>query len=114
MRAFITHALWIFLAGWIPVSSFGQDGKLARARDEKKVVVYNTTTVPDMQRIVEGFKKKYSFLEVADDDLLEIYIERAHEVFHEIVRKRPAGVHFFEGHGNSLGLKAADDYRQAA
>lgn len=64
MRAHIIRAVWIFIVAVLPVSSPAQDGKVAKARDEKKVVVYNTTTVPDMQKIVEGFRKRYPFLEV--------------------------------------------------
>ena len=62
--------LIVFLWAWVvilflpPFPASGQDQKLAKARDEKKVVVYNTTTVPDMQKIIEGFRKKYPFLEV--------------------------------------------------
>ncbi|MBI2985936.1 MAG: extracellular solute-binding protein [Deltaproteobacteria bacterium] len=58
--------LWAWVVVLLPVSflAWAQDARLAKARDEKKVVVYNTTTVPDMQRIVEGFHKKYPFLEV--------------------------------------------------
>lgn len=48
----------------LPAPSRAQEGRPAKARDEKRVVVYNTTTVPDMQRIIEGFRKKYPFLEV--------------------------------------------------
>ncbi len=44
--------------------SRAQDSKLARAGDEKKVVIYSVMTAPDMQRIIEGFRKKYPFLEV--------------------------------------------------
>ena len=37
---------------------------VAKAKEEKKVVLYHTTTVPDTQKIVDGFHKKYPFLEV--------------------------------------------------
>lgn len=37
---------------------------LAGAQGEKRVVVYHTTTVPDTQRIIQGFKKKYPFADV--------------------------------------------------
>ena len=58
--------LWggvLFLAQ-LQFPAWGQDARLAKARDEKKVVVYNTTTVPDMQKLIDGFHKKYPFLEV--------------------------------------------------
>ena len=64
MRSWIKCTLWIFLLSCLPWPAAAQDGKLAKAREEKKVVVYNTTTVPDMQKIIDGFKKKYPFLEV--------------------------------------------------
>lgn len=63
MKTFIVSGLALILAH-LPIPSWAQDAKLARARDEKKIVVYNTTTVPDMQKIIEGFRKKYPFLEV--------------------------------------------------
>ena len=37
---------------------------LSLAQKERKVVVYNTTTAPDMAAIAQGFKKKYPFAEV--------------------------------------------------
>src|SRR4029434_2217233 len=37
---------------------------VAKAKEEKKVVLYHTTTVPDTHKIVDGFHKKYPFLEV--------------------------------------------------
>jgi len=64
MRSWIKCTLWIFLLSCFPLAAPAQDGRLAKAREEKKVVVYNTTTVPDMQKIIDGFKKKYPFLEV--------------------------------------------------
>ena len=48
----------IFLWGWVlflaqlQFPAWAQDQKLAKAKDEKKVVVYNTTTVPDMQKLI--------------------------------------------------------------
>lgn len=53
-----------FMLVWLPGACWAQDGRVAKARAEKRVVVYNTTTVPDMQRIIEGFRKTYPFLEV--------------------------------------------------
>ena len=55
---------WIVLLACWSLPAFAQDAKLAKAKEEKKVVVYNTTTVPDMQKIIEGFKKKHPYLEV--------------------------------------------------
>ena len=39
-------------------------GFAAKAKEEKKVVLYHTTTVPDTQKIIEGFKRRYPFLDV--------------------------------------------------
>jgi hypothetical protein len=55
-----------------------------------------------------------TFLQIADDDLLQVDGEGAHEVLHQIMRQGAAGVHFFQGHGNSLSLKSSDDDRQAS
>src|SRR4029077_18039743 len=37
---------------------------VSKAKTEKKVVLYHTTTVADTQKIIDGFRKKYPFLEV--------------------------------------------------
>lgn len=68
----MAQELRLILFFWVGIVSLllpsfparGQDQRSAKARDEKKVVVYNTTTLPDMQKLVEGFRKKYPFLEV--------------------------------------------------
>src|SRR3990172_2062247 len=62
MRSWIKCALWIFLLRCFPWPAAAQDGKLAKAREEKKVGVYKTTTIPDMQKIIYGFKKKIYLL----------------------------------------------------
>ena len=64
MRLILFLWAWVVILFSLSLPALAQDQKLARARDEKKVVVYNTTTVPDMQKIIEGFHKKYPFLEV--------------------------------------------------
>ena len=45
-------------------TSGAADNLLAKVREEKKVVLYNTTNIPDTQKIVEGFRKLYPYLEV--------------------------------------------------
>ncbi|TAK08625.1 extracellular solute-binding protein [bacterium] len=64
MKTFVILSGLALILAHLSIPSWAQDAKLAKARDEKKVVVYNTTTIPDMQRIIEGFRKKYPFLEV--------------------------------------------------
>jgi iron(III) transport system substrate-binding protein len=55
--------LSLFPLGFLQSRVDAQD-LLSKAREEKKVVLYHTTTVPDTQKIVEAFKKKHPFLEV--------------------------------------------------
>ncbi|MBI4528039.1 MAG: extracellular solute-binding protein [Deltaproteobacteria bacterium] len=64
MRFLIKVMASLALLLCVPAPSRGQDARLAKAREERKVVVYNTTTVPDMQRLSDEFRKKYPFLEV--------------------------------------------------
>ncbi|MGH7847983.1 MAG: ABC transporter substrate-binding protein [Candidatus Binatia bacterium] len=45
-------------------SRLGAQDLVSKAKEEKKVVLYHTTTVPDTQKIIEGFKKKHPSLEV--------------------------------------------------
>lgn len=65
--------------------AWAQESNLAKAREEKKVVVYNTTTVPDMQRMIEAFRKKYPFLEV------ESFRSAGERLFQKIVTESRAG-----------------------
>lgn len=44
-------------------ASFAQD-RLANAKIEKKLVLYHSPNVPDTQKILEGFRNKYPFIEV--------------------------------------------------
>lgn len=64
MKQLIVRFAVVLVLTHFPASAWAQEPKLAKAREEKKVVIYNTTTVPDMQRIIEGFRKKYPFVEV--------------------------------------------------
>ncbi len=85
MRAFIIGgAVCLFFVVCIPS---GSQAQVSKARDEKKVVVYNTTTVPDMQKIVEGFRKKYPFLEV------ESFRSTGERLIEKIVTEVRAGRH---------------------
>ena len=72
VKPFVVVSGLALILVYLPVPSWAQDAKLARASDEKKVVVYNTTTVPDMQKIIEGFRKKYPFLEKEFDDIFGV------------------------------------------
>jgi len=36
----------------------------SKAKTEKKLVLYHTTTVADTQKIIDSFRKKYPFIEV--------------------------------------------------
>ncbi len=87
MRAFIRRVVWVFLLACVPVTSQAQDAKIAKARDERKVVIYNTTTVPDMQSIVEAFKKRYPFLEV------ESFRSTGERLIEKIITEVRAGRH---------------------
>jgi iron(III) transport system substrate-binding protein len=58
-RVFVSWMLALFLCSVVEAQDL-----VAKAKEEKKVVVYHTTTVPDTQKIVDGFHKKYPFLEV--------------------------------------------------
>lgn len=64
MRFPIKSVVFLTLLVCVPAPSRGQDARITKAREERKVVVYNTTTVPDMQKISEAFRKKYPFLVV--------------------------------------------------
>ena len=64
MSFLIKSLAWFVLLVCVPAPLRGQDARVAKAREERKVVVYNTTTVPDMQKISDAFRKKYPFLEV--------------------------------------------------
>lgn len=60
---------FVYLAAAASVAIFSSpsgaaDNLLAKAREEKKVVLYNTTNIPDTQKILEGFRKIYPYIEV--------------------------------------------------
>ena len=57
--AFITTTLLALVA-----RVDGAEDPMALAQKEKKVVVYHTSTNPDMFAMAAGFKKKYPFAEV--------------------------------------------------
>src|SRR4051812_36117994 len=44
--------------------AWAAEDALSVAQKEKKVVVYNTTTAPDMAAVAQGIKKKYPFADV--------------------------------------------------
>jgi len=58
---------------------------VAKAKEERKVVLYHTTTVPDTQKIIEGFKKKHPFLDV------EAYRATGEKLMQKIVTEVKAG-----------------------
>ena len=60
------------------------------------------------------FGIKNAFLQIGDDDLLQVNGKGAHEILHQVMGQRPAGMHFLQGHGNGLRLKTTDHDRQAA
>ena len=45
---------------------------------------------------------------------MEVNAEGHHEVLHQVVRERPAGLHPFQRNGNGLGFKTAYDYGKTA
>ena len=45
-------------------SELAAEDLVSKAKTEKKLVLYHTTTVADTQKIIDGFRKKYPFLEV--------------------------------------------------
>ena len=71
-----------------------------------------------LHRVMLAYAKKFgiedTFLEVAYDDLLEINVECIHEILHQVVSERPAGVHLFKSHRDGLGFKTAYNYREPA
>ncbi len=85
MRFPIKSLACLVLLVCVPALSQGQDARVAKAREERKVVVYNTTTVPDMQTISEAFRKKYPFLEV------ESYRSAGERLIQKIVTEVRAG-----------------------
>ncbi|MGH7771381.1 MAG: ABC transporter substrate-binding protein [Candidatus Binatia bacterium] len=58
---------------------------LPKAQEEKKVVLYHTTNVPDTQKILEGFRKRYPLLEV------ETYRATGEKLFQKIITEVRAG-----------------------
>ena len=85
MRFPIKSVACLVLLVCAPAPSRGQDARVAKAGEERKVVVYNTTTVPDMQRISEAFRKKYPFLEV------ESYRSAGERLIQKIITEVRAG-----------------------
>lgn len=85
MRFPIKSVACLVLLVCFPGPSRGQDTRVAKAKEERKVVVYNTTTVPDMQKISEAFRKKYPFLEV------ESYRSAGERLIQKIITEVRAG-----------------------
>lgn len=56
-------SLWVgfVLAPWNLLEA---EDLVSKAKEEKRIVLYHTTNVPDTQRILEGFRKRYPFIEV--------------------------------------------------
>ena len=92
MRRIIFLWGWVLFLSQLPFPAWGQDARLAKARDEKKVVVYNTTTVPDMQKLIEGFHKKYPFLEV------ESFRSNGERLLQKIFTEARAGRYFADAY----------------
>jgi iron(III) transport system substrate-binding protein len=84
----LREVLGVFVA-WlsvlIPSSSLEAQDLLSKAKEEKKVVLYHSTTVSDTQKIIDGFRKKYPFLEV------ETYRGSAEKLLHKVVTEVKAG-----------------------
>lgn len=57
---------WMLAAGVISLSSpaYAADNLLTKAREEKKVVFYNTPSINETRQILEGFRKRYPYIEV--------------------------------------------------
>jgi len=92
MRFPIKSVACLVLLVCAPAPSRGQDARVAKAGEERKVVVYNTTTVPDMQRISEAFRKKYPFLEV------ESYRSAGERLIQKIITEVRAGRHLADAY----------------
>ena len=92
MRFPIKSMACLVLLVCAPAPSRGQDARVAKAGEERKVVVYNTTTVPDMQRISEAFRKKYPFLEV------ESYRSAGERLIQKIITEVRAGRHLADAY----------------
>jgi iron(III) transport system substrate-binding protein len=62
MKMFALILFSMTVLPWQGAWAAGEASSLAQK--ERKVVVYNTTTAPDMAAIAQGFRKKYAFAEV--------------------------------------------------
>ncbi|HWP59266.1 MAG TPA: extracellular solute-binding protein [Candidatus Acidoferrales bacterium] len=85
----LCHALAVglALAALVLESDAGAQDAAGKAKEERKIVLYHTTTVPDTQKIIEGFKKKYPFLDV------ETYRATGEKLLQKIVTEVKGGRH---------------------
>ena len=85
MKKFIVWLALVHTSIYLYAFSWAQDPKMVRAREEGKVVVYNTTVPAEFKQIIEGFHKKYPFLEV------ESYRSTSERVLQKILTEGRAG-----------------------
>lgn len=64
MKQYIIWIPLILVSLYLSLPSLAQEPKLSGARKEGKVVVYNTTVPAEFEKIIQGFRKRYPFLDV--------------------------------------------------
>ena len=50
------------------------------------------------------------FLQIGDDDLLQLYVEGQHKVLHQVVGEGAAGLYMLQHHRNGLRFKPSNHY----
>jgi iron(III) transport system substrate-binding protein len=80
------------LIGLVAVPSVHGQEPLANAQIEKKLVLYHSPNVPDTERLLAGFRKKYPFVEV------ETYRASGEKLIQRITTEARAGKHLSDAY----------------
>ncbi len=91
-KIFFLTPLFVVCASFFGLDSVDGQEWLEKAKEEKKVVLYHTTNVPDTRDIIQGFRKKYPFVEV------ESYRATGEKLFHKITTEVKAGRHLADAY----------------
>jgi iron(III) transport system substrate-binding protein len=71
-RTFVFSAVALFIMWLFPYQALFSQDLIARAREEKKLVLYHSTGIDDTQPILERFRKRYPFLQVENHRLSSV------------------------------------------
>lgn len=85
-RGFSCSLLFLFALFYGADTPYAQDW-LGKAKEEKKLVLYHVTNVPDTTQIIAGFRQKYPFMEV------DSYRATGEKLFQKITTEVMAGRH---------------------